>query len=84
MGYLLPRGILVELNIQPPFWTFTRVHSILGMVASRLGLNHILTQSLLGLFSRCKVFHLTTLRISIIILAVHNVVLLLNIATEFP
>ena len=37
-----------------------------------------------GYFSRCQVFHQTTIRILVIILAVHYVVLLSNFDIEFP
>ena len=43
-----------------------------------------LNQSLLDLFSRCQVFHLTTLLIYVIILAIHYVVLLSAVDIEFP
>ena len=84
LNHFLPIGLLVELNVQLPFLTFPRVTSVTDMVASRLVLHPLLTQSLLDMFFRCQVFHQKTLQISIIILAIHYVVSLLNVDTYFP
>ena len=62
LNHLLPRGLLVELDVQPLFLTFICVPLVLDMVASILDLHTLFTRSLLDLFSRCQVFHRTTLR----------------------
>ena len=48
--HLLPQGILVGLNFQPPFWKFTRLPLVLVMVANMLALNPYLTGSILDVF----------------------------------
>ena len=71
MNHLIPQGLLAELDVQPLFKTFIRVHLVLDMVASRLASHPLLTPSLLDLFSRCQVFRQTTLLTPEIILAIH-------------
>ena len=84
LNNLLPQLLIIGLNFQPPFFTFTHVTSLLGIFASIFSLHYLLTQSLLDLVYRFQVFHSTTLRISVIMLSIHYVVSLLNVDTEFP
>ena len=84
LNHLLPQGILVELNAQPTFKIFPCVPLVLGMVASRLALYPILTRSLMDMFYRCQVFHKTTPKMYVIILAINYVVSFLNVDTYFP
>ena len=52
LNHLLPRGILVELDVQPLFLTLLRVTLVLDIVATILASRPLLNQSLMDLFSR--------------------------------
>ena len=84
LNHLLPRGLLIGLNVQPHSGTFLHVTLLLGMVARVLSSHPLLTKTLLDMVSWFQLFHQTTLRISVIILAIRYVVSLLNVDTEFP
>ena len=85
LNHLLPRVLLVGLDVQPLLLTFLCVPLVLDMVASRLDFHSPLTRNLLGVFSRFQVFHRTTLQLFfVIILEIHYVVSFLNVDTGFP
>ena len=82
LNHLLPQGLLEGIDVLPIFLNLC-ASLVLDMVASRLASHPILTQIILDLFSRLQVFHQKTLRIYVIILAIHYVVSLLNVDIEF-
>ena len=71
-------------KLSTSFWTFSCVPSVLDTVASILASHPFLILSLLGTFSRYQVSHQTTLRFSVIILAICYVVLFSYADIEFP
>ena len=73
MNHFLPQGLLIDINFQPPFWIFPCVPWVMVMVAKKISLRPLLTQSLLDLFSGFQVFHRTTLRFFVIILINHYI-----------
>ena len=84
MNHYLLKVLLVGLNVQPPFWKFPHVPSVLDMVESILASNPLLILSLMDLFYRYQVFHWTTLQMYMIILAINHDVSLSDVDIEFP
>ena len=82
--HYLTQGLLVGINVQPTFGKFPCVPSLQDMGVSIFALCPIPTRSPLDLFSRYQVFHKTTLRIYVIILAINYVMLLSDVDIEFP
>ena len=83
INHYLPQGILLGLNVQPPFWKFPFVPSVLDMVLNILASHHILTRNLLDLFFRYQVFYQTTIRIYVIVLETRHVVFLSDVEIAF-
>ena len=84
LNHFIPQGLLVGLNIQPPFLKFPPLPLVMDMVANISTLHTLLIWGLLDLFTRYQVFHQKTLLISVIILEIHYFVLFSDVDIEFP
>ena len=83
MNHLIPRGLLIGINVKPLFGKISHVPLVLGMVASILASHPLLTRSILDIFPGANCF-IENHQTYVIILAIHYIVSLLNVDTNFP
>ena len=80
MNHYLPQGLIVELNFQNLFKIFSSCNFGTGYGHKQIGFASYFNLKYTGSVSSVP---LKTLRISVIILAIHYIVSLLNVDTGF-